>query len=68
MRWVSGLPMMSTSTYGCTDTTLAMSFDIFWMQVGDVSLGKDEEILQQLLFSFRMVGAVSFVYFVQWYS
>ena len=32
-------------------------FYIVWIQVGDVSLGEDEEILQQLLFFLRPGGS-----------
>uniref|UniRef100_M1DDH1 Uncharacterized protein n=1 Tax=Solanum tuberosum TaxID=4113 RepID=M1DDH1_SOLTU len=36
-----------------------------WMQVGDVSLGEDEEFSNSFYFSFCMVGAVSFICYVK---
>ncbi len=43
-------------------------FDIVWMQVGDVSLDEDEEFSSSFYFSFRIVGVVSFHYYVMLYS
>lgn len=53
--------MMPTSMCVYTNTTLAIYFDIVWMQVDNVSLGEDEKIVQQLLFFLPHVGGVSFV-------
>ena len=48
IRWAWGWPIIPTNTCGCTDTTLAMSFLWSVYRIVDISLGEDEEFLQQL--------------------
>lgn len=52
--------MIPTSMSICSDINLAMSFDIILMQVGDVSLGEYDEIIQELLFFLPHDGSYVF--------
>ena len=54
--------MIPTSMCGASDATLVMSLSIGWMQVGEVSLGEDEEILQQLQFFLSHGGSCVFLF------
>lgn len=61
--WASGRSMMPTSTCGFVLILLLLClFGIGWMQVGEVSLGEDEEILQQLLVFIPHGGSCVFLF------